>query len=103
MRVMVTAPSGGIARKLRAHLEAQGHEVVPLRREGGSKGVASGPTWDPARGRLEASALSGLDAVVHLSGANIGAGRWTEARKHELWSSRIDTTRLLVQRMAEAP
>ncbi len=102
MRVLITGASGGIGRALRTHLAAQGHEAVPLRRETGLRAASDGPSWDPAAGRLEASALAGFDAVVHLSGANIGDGRWTAARKRVLWSSRVDSTRLLVERMAEA-
>ena len=84
MRVLITGATGGIGRALSAHLNAQGHEAVPLRRGSAQRPAAGGPSWDPAAGRLEASTLSGFDAVVHLSGANIGDGRWSEARKRVL-------------------
>ncbi|MSP21768.1 MAG: TIGR01777 family protein [Dehalococcoidia bacterium] len=100
MRVLITGASGGIGRKLREYLPTRGHEVTPLHR--GARGPAGEARWDPARGELDAQALSGFDAVVHLSGANIGKGRWTEARKRELRASRIDSTRLLVDRMRAA-
>jgi hypothetical protein len=45
-------------------------------------------------------ALEGADVVVHLSGASVGAGRWTQARKQVLRSSRLDTTRVLVDSLA---
>lgn len=35
----------------------------------------------------------GLDAVVHLAGENIGAGRWTAARKAAIRDSRAEGTR----------
>lgn len=44
-------------------------------------------------------ALEGVDAVVHLSGASIGAQRWTAARRAELRASRIDSTRVLVDHL----
>lgn len=102
MRVLITGATGGIGRALTDHLRGTGHEVVGLRRETGAA-VGPGPSWDPARGILEPGTLTGFEAVVHLSGANIGEGRWTDARKRELWSSRVDSTRLLVDRMAKAP
>ncbi|MCC6236770.1 MAG: TIGR01777 family protein [Dehalococcoidia bacterium] len=102
MRVLITGATGGIGRALTDHLRQAAHEVTGLRRETGAASGKPGPSWDPARGILEAGTLSGFDAVVHLSGANIGEGRWTEARKRELWASRIDSTRLLVDRMREA-
>lgn len=101
MRVLITGATGGIGRALTDHLWKTDHEVVGLRRETGAP-EGPGPSWDPARGILEASALSGFEAVVHLSGANIGEGRWTDARKRELWSSRVDSTRLLVDRMKDS-
>ncbi len=102
MRVLITGATGGIGRGLSAHLQAGGHEAIGLRRGPSATSAQQGPSWDPARGVLDAGALTGFDAVVHLSGANIGDGRWTEARKRELWSSRVDSTRLLVDRMRDA-
>jgi uncharacterized protein (TIGR01777 family) len=43
--------------------------------------------------------MEGTDAVVHLSGASIANGRWTAERKAILRSSRIDSTRVLVDAM----
>jgi uncharacterized protein (TIGR01777 family) len=53
-----------------------------------------------ARGRTEHERLEGLDAVVHLAGASIAGGRWTEERKAEIVSSRVDGTRRLAQALS---
>ena len=53
--------------------------------------------WDPPAGIIDANALEGLDAVVHLSGDNVGKGRWTDEKKENLRRSRIESTRLLVE------
>jgi uncharacterized protein (TIGR01777 family) len=45
--------------------------------------------------------MEGADAVIHLSGASIGEGRWTAARKAVLRSSRVDSTRLLVDALGK--
>src|SRR5579863_661299 len=37
--------------------------------------------WDPSTNEFDAQAAEGADAVVHLAGASIGDGRWTNARK----------------------
>ena len=47
------------------------------------------------RATVDVAGLEGVDVVIHLSGAGIADGRWTEARKQILRSSRIDTTRCL--------
>lgn len=49
---------------------------------------------------IDAAALDGCDAVVHLAGAGIADGRWTDERKRLLVSSRVDFTRALVAQLA---
>jgi uncharacterized protein len=51
-------------------------------------------SWDPAAGALDVRAVEGVEAIVNVSGANVGR-RWTAARKQEILDSRVDTTRLL--------
>ena len=50
--------------------------------------------WDPSRGEIDAASLEGVDAVVHLAGANI-AGRWTAERRRRILESRSAGTELL--------
>ncbi len=60
--------------------------------------------WDPAEGRLDRRALAAAgpyDAVVHLAGAGIGEHRWTEARRREIRSSRVDATALVASALAD--
>ena len=102
MRVAITGIRGLIGGALAANLRAEGHEVVGISRRAGpvdASGAADGAAqssvaWDVAEGTIDASALEGLDAVVHLAGESIG-GRWTAARKAAIMSSRVDSTRLL--------
>jgi uncharacterized protein (TIGR01777 family) len=56
--------------------------------------------WDPAEGQIESSGLEGLDAVVHLAGENIAAGRWTAEQKAKIRDSRIKGTELLCSTLA---
>jgi uncharacterized protein (TIGR01777 family) len=99
MRVAVSGASGLIGTALVADLAASGCDVVTLvRREVRS---ATEIRWNPA-GDLNPALLSGVDAVVHLSGAPIAARRWTAARKAELRASRIVSTGTLAKAMAAA-
>ena len=98
MRILVSGASGLIGSALVPALESSGHEVLRLvRREPRHRTEIP---WDPAGGDLEASRLTGLGAVVHLAGENIGASRWTEARKRAIRDSRIRGTELLSDRLA---
>jgi len=56
------------------------------------------PTADPAIPVTEP--LEGTLAAIHLSGANVGAHRWTESYKREMIASRVDSTRRLATTLA---
>lgn len=99
LRILVTGASGLIGRHLIPFLTTQGHSVVTLGRRP-EPDKASAYYWDPDRGELDEHALEGVDAVIHLAGSNLAAGRWTTARKREILESRTVGTRLLVEAMA---
>src|SRR5271170_5145189 len=99
MKILISGASGLIGKALMRILRAQGHSVAQLVRPGGM--LSPGDiTWDPMAATVDVAAMEGMDAVVHLSGASIAQGRWTPARKALLRSSRIDTTRVLVDALA---
>jgi uncharacterized protein (TIGR01777 family) len=102
MRVAITGSSGLIGSALADALQRDGNEVVRLVRRSprGPSEIAWNP-MDPAGG-LDPAALDGLDGVVHLSGAPIAGGLWTRARKAELRSSRIQSTKALVAALGKA-
>jgi uncharacterized protein len=104
MKILVTGSTGLVGSALTNELQKAGHTVCRLvrpetRKEaiGGNEGFDV--AWNPATGELGAAAV-GADAVVNLAGASIADGRWTEERKKELRSSRVDTTRALVNALA---
>jgi uncharacterized protein (TIGR01777 family) len=95
MKVAVTGASGLVGSALVPFLKAAGHEVVRLVRRAPRE--EDELRWDPARGEIDVTALEGVEAVVHLSGANLAGGRWTEARKARLRDSRVGSAQLLVR------
>ena len=97
MRILMSGASGLIGSALSSHLTTDGHIVTRLvRREAG----AGEHRWDPTAGILDVEAFTGCDAVINLSGANIGDKRWTDQYKVELVSSRLLSTTLLATTMA---
>ena len=92
MNIVISGASGLIGTALVERLRASDHTVTRLVRREARQGEIS---WDPARGVLDASALEGTDAVIHLSGAGIGDKRWTPSYKREILESRTATTALL--------
>jgi uncharacterized protein len=96
--VLISGASGLIGRSLEVFLLTQGHTVRRLvRREPRAPDEF---IWDPARGTIDLAALAGVDAVVHLGGANVAGGRWTALRKAEILSSRLDGTKTLTAGIA---
>ena len=98
MKILVTGSTGLVGRALVTALAKEGHSVCRLvRPETNANDDAGGfnVAWNPATGELGGAAV-GADAMVHLSGASIADGRWTEKRKEELRSSRVDVTRALI-------
>jgi len=87
VRVLVTGGTGLIGRALVAALRARGDEVVVVSRAAAVAGVVS---WDVAIGEVARA-----DAVVHLAGEPISAGRWTRARLQRIRASRVETTAML--------
>ena len=58
--------------------------------------------WDPYEAHIDDRAMKGVDAIVNLSGANIGKGRWTKERKKVLYDSRTVTTNVLADAIAQS-
>ena len=100
MKVLMTGSRGLIGSALVPFLRGCGQQVTPLVR---GPSVPDAPSWDPDGGTISAGALDGVDAVVHLAGENIAAGRWTPARKALIERSRVTGTRLLCDALAAAP
>jgi uncharacterized protein (TIGR01777 family) len=106
MKILMTGSSGLVGTALSASLVRDGHNVCRLLRperesaaapsKGAKENVAR---WNAASGEIEDAA--GVEAVVNLAGASIASGRWNEERKALLRSSRIETTRQLVEAVAK--
>jgi hypothetical protein len=98
--VAVTGASGLVGASLVPFLRTGGHRVLEI----GRSMQDSRPDqlrWAPERDELDLGAMEGVEAVVHLAGENIAAGRWTSARKEAILASRVGTTRFLAERLAE--
>jgi uncharacterized protein (TIGR01777 family) len=79
-------------------LQSDGHRVLRFQRGGVTAADTIG--WDPDAGRIDAPALEGLDAVVHLAGEGIGEHRWTDEQKRRIRDSRVRGTAVLAAAVA---
>lgn len=98
-RIAIAGASGFIGSALARHLEGLGHAVIRIgRREDPRHGNIK---WDPVKGILDASALTGIRIIINLCGENTGERRWTPEYKKRLIDSRVITTDLLARTMAQ--
>jgi hypothetical protein len=99
MDVAVTGSTGMIGRALGRALTERGHTVVPVVRRPVSDGERA-VRWDIDRTEIDAAALEGIDAVVHLAGEGIAGSRWTDDTKRRILESRTHGTSLLAEALA---
>lgn len=84
MRIAITGGTGFLGRHLTAHLASLGHEIVLIRRTD----LIEGPD------RIS-KLIKSADVVINLAGSPV-IKRWTEKNKREILTSRLHTTKLLV-------
>ncbi len=99
LRIVVTGASGLVGRALCAYLSGAGHTVLRMVRRAPRLDQPE-IGWSPAAGSIDRTALRDIDAVVHLAGENIAAGRWTDQRKQAIRDSRVRSTELLARTLA---
>jgi len=95
MRVLISGAGGLVGTELIKQLKALGHEPIALvRREAAGDHEIS---WKPGVERLDPEIMESIDAVVNLGGATTGRIPWTKNYMQTLISSRIETTKTLVE------
>ncbi len=103
MDVAITGSHGLIGTALSRSLRDDGHVVVPVVRGGDDGGDGSAGRvvrWDVQGATIDADALEGVDAVVHLAGAGVASGRWTDEQRRRIRESRTRGTALLAEALA---
>ena len=107
MKILITGGTGFIGTPLGLELRNSKHTVVVTTRrqinsppfnKGGMGGVI---TWNPPD-LISSDVISKFDAVINLAGEPIAPGRWTKGRKELILTSRISTTRALVDSIKNA-
>lgn len=98
MKILITGGTGFIGRALSHDLQEAGHEVLILtrRKEYSAPPTIKVVTWSPPK-LILTDIMSGIDAIVNLAGESIFGRRWTKRQKDLIRSSRIDTTRAIVE------
>jgi uncharacterized protein (TIGR01777 family) len=117
MRVLITGGTGLIGRALSANLAADGHEVIVLTRSSERARSSERGTdlpdgvraqqWDARTADGWGHLADGASAIVNLAGASLaGEGffptRWTDERRRVIRESRLNSSRAVVEAVAQA-
>lgn len=97
LRIAISGASGLIGRQLVAFLRGGGHQVITMVR---SNPKADEVAWSVDKGVHDLAQLEGIDAVIHLAGANI-AQRWNTHTKRIIEESRVLGTRAWVASLSK--
>lgn len=99
LTVAITGASGSIGSSLVPFLSTGGHRVKRLVR-GRADASGNEVSWAPDKGEVDTAALEGVDAVVHLAGANVAGKRWSPEYKDAILKSRTEGTLTLSEALA---
>jgi TIGR01777 family protein len=107
MRVIIAGGSGFIGRRLIVELLQDRHEIILLSRrpENVRKTFPAVRVeyWDTKTGSVLTNIIDGAGAVINLTGESIAAKRWSSIQKQKILSSRIDSTRAIVNALEHTP
>ncbi|MEP2025156.1 MAG: TIGR01777 family oxidoreductase [Reichenbachiella sp.] len=106
MNILITGGTGLLGQRLVDFLSNLGMSPRLLSRQMDLNAVVPKFEWDIKKMSIDSEALENVEVVIHLAGANVAEGRWTDQRKKEIIASRIASTKLLydtIEKLAEKP
>ena len=105
--VLITGGTGMIGKALTQALIERGFHVIILTRNAGNKETSTNnisyAEWDIQKQAIDKEAFAKADYIVHLAGASVAGKRWTDKRKQEIVSSRVDSGKLMADSLKNLP
>ena len=99
MTVLITGATGLVGQELVNLLLQNGYTIHYLSTSKSklvSQNNYKGFYWNPKNAEIDTNALTDVEVIIHLAGANV-AKKWTTAYKEEIIESRVLSTQLLYQ------
>lgn len=105
VKILIAGGSGLIGTALTHHFLQKEQQVFILTRRASSIILPEGARaveWDARTSAGWGKLINETDVVINLTGENLGAGRWTEARKRLLYDSRVQSGRAIIEAMRQS-
>ena len=104
MKVIISGSSGFIGKNLTTYLSKSGHDITRLVRNAQYNDPSYKTVyWNPERNIISPDLFNGFDAIIHLGGASLLSPRWTSQKKRQIKNSRVKSTTLVANSIAELP
>ncbi|MBD2767346.1 TIGR01777 family protein [Hymenobacter sp. BT664] len=101
-KVLITGGTGLIGTRLAELLIDNGYEVALLSREPAKSSHYRSFRWDPRAETIDEAAIAYADYIVSLAGASVSDGKWTDERKRDIMTSRLNGLALLHRELAKS-
>ena len=102
MNIVIAGGSGFIGEALARKLSTENHRVTILTRNPQKKSSFHALQWDGKTLGEWSTALDGCDAVINLTGELLAGRRWSKAQKDRIISSRVHSTKVIVEAIKNA-
>ncbi|RYE37075.1 MAG: TIGR01777 family protein [Sphingobacteriaceae bacterium] len=101
--ILITGGSGLVGKHLTMLLLDKGYTVSHLSRKEAKNSQVKTFLWDVNKGEIDPDCIITVDIIIHLAGAGIADGRWTDERKKEIISSRTKSIELIYSLLKKKP
>ncbi len=104
--VLITGGTGLTGRALGQALLQKGYRVVILSRQPRQQSGNANPVfaeWNVEQQTIDKEAIATADYIIHLAGAGVADKRWSAKRKQEIISSRVLSSKLIVDSLKNIP
>ncbi|KQR94510.1 hypothetical protein ASG01_01100 [Chryseobacterium sp. Leaf180] len=95
--ILITGANGSVAKNLSKLLQND-YEIRFLTR---TKKNANEFEWNIEKKTIDVAALKNVSHIIHLAGANVAEKKWTDERKKEIFTSRIDSAKLILDTLKQ--